>query len=393
MSLEKTFEYFRIFSETSQNILSATSLNDILNLLVVRTVDVLGVKAGCLMLIDEETGLLELVASHMLSQKYMDKGPVSADKSIPEVLEGKPVFIKNAFDDPRIQYQAAMREEGINTLLSVPVVARDKVIGVLRLYTAEPRDFTYEEIEFVSSLAEMGGLAIVNARIYEEEGVKLSSLLESVGIELPEEAREEEYEIKAFPLKPVDPSRSLDNFRVIHEITRAILSTLDSRKVMNLIMEKVIDVMKVKGCALRLINETTREMELVASMGLSERFLQKGTVHVDRSIQETLNGNPVLILDAKTDPRLEYPEETAREGIASILSLPIVAKERVIGIMRLYSREPKHYSQDEVAFLSALAVIAGIAIMNAKLYEKTKYDLSFWTTTLDYLGIKTIREA
>jgi GAF domain-containing protein len=97
----------------------------------------------------------------------------------------------------------------------------------------------------------------------------------------------------------------------------------------------------------------------------------------------------VLILDATADPRTEYPHENAREGIASILSLPIIAGKRVIGIMRLYSQEMRQYSEDEEAFLTAAAELAGLAIINARLYERTKYDLSFWNTTLEYLDARS----
>ena len=95
-----------------------------------------------------------------------------------------------------------------------------------------------------------------------------------------------------------------------------------------------------------------------------------------------------VILDATADPRIEYPHENAREGIASILSLPIIAGKRVIGILRLYSQETREYSREDVAFLTAVAELAGLAIINARLYEKTKYDLSFWKTTLEYLDAK-----
>jgi signal transduction protein with GAF and PtsI domain len=388
MLQEKAIEYFRIFFEISQTILSSSSLEEILKLLVKRTVDALGANAGSLRMIDEKTNRLELAASHLLSQKYLNKGPLNADQSVPEVLKGKVVLIKEAFKDPRIQYQSAMLQEGINTMLSVPVIARDKVIGVLRLYMAHPRDFSEEEIEFVSALAEMGGLAIANARIYEEEGVKLSCLLKEVGIELPDQAKRRKQRFKSLTVKSVSPSRSLEFFRVLHEITKAILSTLNSREVMALIIDKAITIMNVKACALRLINETTRELELLASKGVSEHYLKKGPLHVDKSIRETLEGFPVLVLDAKTDPCIQYHSEIVQEGIASILSLPIVAMERVVGILRLYSGETRQFSQEEVSFLSALAEIAGIVIINAKLYEKIKYDLSFWTATLEYLDVK-----
>ena len=139
------------------------------------------------------------------------------------------------------------------------------------------------------------------------------------------------------------------------------------------------------GAALRLINESTNELELLASKGLSDRFLSKGPPHADKSIQETLKGVPVLIEDTSSDPRLEYPAETVAEGIASILSLPIVAQGREIGVLRIYSAHKMACSQEDVTFLSAIAGIAGVVIMNARLYEKTQYDLSFWSATLDYL--------
>ncbi len=385
MTQDKAIEFFRLFFETAQTILSSPSLQPTLDALVRRTVSALGAQAGSLRLIDEQANRLELVAAYGLSRAYLEKGTLSADRSIPEVLEGKAVLIQNAFDDPRVQYRDAMRAEGINSVLSLPVIARQKVIGVLRLYTAEPRDFSAEELEFVSALAEMGGLAIANARSHETEGVKLSSLLREIGVELPAVAAASEQGLQAFALQPIDPGKSLDYFRTLHEVTRAILSTLDSREVMQLIVDRVIAILQVKGCALRLINETTGELELLACRGLSDRFLRKGPPHTDRSIRETLEGVPVLIADAAVDLRLEYPAETMAEGIASILSLPIVARRRVIGILRIYSAQQRQYSQEEVTFLAALAEIAGIAILNARLYERTRNDLSFWTATVGYL--------
>jgi signal transduction protein with GAF and PtsI domain len=389
MAEQKTGEYLRTFFDVNQTIFSSFSLKEILKILVKKTVSALGAKAGSLRLLDDRTKRLELAASHNLSKKYLDKGPLSSDQSIPEVMEGKVVLVKDAHNDSRIQYRTEKIKEGINTILSVPVVAKDKVIGVLRLYSGEPRDFSAEEIELVSALAEMGGLAIANAKIYEDEGVRLSSLLKQVGIDLPKERKRTKQKLRPLAMQPVDSSHGLDYFRALHDIAKTILSTLDSRRVIDLLIGKVLAITAVRACSLRLVNETTRELELVASEGLSESYLQKGPVHMDKSIRETLKGVPVLIFDASADPRIEYPQENAREGIASILSLPIIAGKRVIGILRLYSQEPRQYSGNEVAFLSAVAELAGLAIINARLYEKTKYDLSFWKTTLEYLDAES----
>ncbi len=385
MIQSNTNEYFRLFFETAQAILSASSLQETLDSLVQRTVAALEIKAGGLRLIDEESHNLKQVASFGLSETYLNKGALNADQSIPEVLDGLVVYVKDACSDPRIQYPEAMRAEGIASVLSVPVIASDKVIGVLRLYSAEPHDYSDEDIEFVSALAEMGGMAIVNARIYQDKDEQLASLFEEIGVDLPTTVEAVTQELSVSAVQDIDPSKSLGYFRTLHEITSAVLSTLDSTEVVQMIVDKVISIMQVKASALRLRNETTHELELIATSGLSETFLAKGQPHTDQSISETLAGRPVLIIDTANDPRLEYPVETVAEGIASILSMPIIAQQRVVGVLRLYSAEKRLYSQEEITFLSALAEISGIAIMNAKIYEKTNNDLSFWTATLGYM--------
>jgi len=385
MQKSQSICHFKLFYETAQTILSSSSLQSTLDTLVERSVAALGVKGGSLRLVDEQTHQLELVASSGLSEAYLNKGALSSDHSVPQVLSGEVVCIQNAFDDPRVQYRDELSAEGINTMLSLPLEASGASIGVLRLYSADWREFTDEEIELVAAMAELGGLAIANARLYEAEGIKLSSLLRGVGVELEEKPVEVEKQVCAFAANPDDAQQSLQYFRALHEITRAILSTLDSKQVMELIIGRVTDLLHVKAAALRLINESTNELELLASKGLSERFLTKGPPHADRSIQETLKGVPVLIEDTTSDPRLEYPAETVAEGIASILSLPIIAQSREIGVLRVYSAHKKAYNQEDVTFLSAVAEIAGVVIMNARLYEKTQYDLSFWNATLDYL--------
>lgn len=385
MIQSNTNEYFRLFFETAQAILSARNLQETLDSLVERTVAALMIKAGSLRLIDEESNNLKQVSSFGLSDAYLNKGALNADQSIPEVLEGKPIYISDACNDPRIQYPDAMRAEGIAAVLSVPVIAGEKVIGVLRLYSDKPRDYSDEDLEFVSALAEMGGLAIVNARLYQEQGDKLASLFAEIGVDMPTTLASGVQSREASSVQGIAPGKGLSYFRTLHEVTRAVLSTRESKEVVQLIVNKVISIMQVKASALRLRNEITHELELIATSGLSEKFLAKGQPHTHQSISETLAGRPVLITDTANDPRLEYPAETVAEGIAAILSMPIIAHQRVVGVLRLYSAEKRLYSQEEITFLSALAEIAGVAIMNARLYEKTRNDLSFWTATLGYM--------
>ena len=92
-------------------------------------------------------------------------------------MEGKSVFISDATTDPRIQYRAEVQKEGIASILSVPISAKGRIIGVLRIYAAKPHRFTENEHEFISGISEIGGIAIENARMYDRLKGEYDSLL------------------------------------------------------------------------------------------------------------------------------------------------------------------------------------------------------------------------
>jgi len=92
---------------------------------------------------------------------------VDAEESISFALEGKPVAIYDVTTDSRIVYRDEAKEEGIKSLLVVPIVVRNKIIGIMRLLTDEYRNFTEDEMDFAVALAEQGGIAIETARMYE----------------------------------------------------------------------------------------------------------------------------------------------------------------------------------------------------------------------------------
>ncbi len=382
---KKEIAYFRVFHEVSRAILSVLDSKEVLNLIVKRIVPAMKLKAASLRLLNEETSDLELVASRFLSKKYLRKGPLNADKSVPAVLDGKPVLILDAQTDPRIQYPKEKAEEGIVSILSVPVQIHNKVIGMLRLYTPSPRSFTEGEIEFVSALGEMAGLAIINARMYEKEREKLTKLFKKGGIEHAPKEKIKKYGISVVPSETFDTKRSTEFFKILHEVSRDLLYDLNSSEVLDSMVEKTIQIMYIKGCSIYLLNETTGRLDMVASRGLSKRYLQKGPLEADKSIPDVLKGKTVFIKAVATNDNIQYRDEAIKEGIVSILSVPIFVKEYVIGEIRLYSADEREYDKEEVEFILALAEIGGIAITNTKFYQRLKNDIKFWESTLSYL--------
>jgi signal transduction protein with GAF and PtsI domain len=162
-----------------------------------------------------------------------------------------------------------------------------------------------------------------------------------------------------------------DSFR---EVVKAVHSTLDIKEVLNMLVSKVVQVMDLKGCAIRLLDPNRRTLELVSSHGLSQKYLLKGPVEVDRSISEAMEGKTVSIYNAREDSRAQYQKEAVEEGISSIISVPLSIKGRVIGVMRLYTAEPRTFLDKEINFIEALAEMGAIAIENAKMYERIRKD-------------------
>lgn len=161
-------------------------------------------------------------------------------------------------------------------------------------------------------------------------------------------------------------------FSAFMQIARVISSSIDLKEVLQLVVRSTSDLTGSKGCALMLFDEAGEKLELKSSYGLSDRYLGKGPVSADRSIADTLQGKPVIIEDAASDPRVQYPEEARQEGIASIVSVPVVLRGRILGALRLYTPVPCRFSQDDVDFLSAIAVQGGLAIENARLHRQVK---------------------
>jgi GAF domain-containing protein len=164
--IEKMREQTRIFLDLATSIMESQDIKQILQTLTADVAKTIGVKAASIRLLDDARVTLKLAASFGLSEKYVNKGPISAEKSIAEALKGKPVVVKDAAKDSGVQYRAEKKEEGIVSILCVPIKSRDEVFGVLRLYTETERDFTGDEIELVTALAYLGGVAIQNVNLH-----------------------------------------------------------------------------------------------------------------------------------------------------------------------------------------------------------------------------------
>ncbi len=160
--------------------------------------------------------------------------------------------------------------------------------------------------------------------------------------------------------------------RTLYETSRAVSSSLNLTQVLSTIVRQATEVMGVKASSIRLLDEERRFLEVSAAYGLSEAYLTKGKVDPQRGEMDrlALQGQPVALLDATVDPRFQYPEEARKEGIRSVLSVPMLLLDQAIGVLRVYTSEIRRFTPEETEYLMALASQGAAAIQNARAYRR-----------------------
>ena len=166
--------------------------------------------------------------------------------------------------------------------------------------------------------------------------------------------------------------KQLINYETFIRITKAISHSKDPEEVVLMTVEGIKTALDVKGCTLFLINKKSQELEVAASYGLSDEYINKGPLSAIQSISDSLREGPVAIYDVSDDPRLQYPEAAEKEGIVSILSVPIMVGGRTLGALRVYTAEHWEFTLDDVNFVQALAQVAGMAIDMCRMYQGQK---------------------
>ncbi len=162
--------YFKPLYEMATVISSSLEPHIVLQKIVEQTTRALDVKACSIRLLDKHKELLLASAMHGLTKGYIRKGPVEVRKSHldAEVLTGGvPVYIKDITADERFQYPEKAKEEGLVSVLVVPLKVEGKGIGIMRIYTSSVREFNTEDKEFLMAVGHLAGLAIENARLHQ----------------------------------------------------------------------------------------------------------------------------------------------------------------------------------------------------------------------------------
>ncbi|MFO8102020.1 MAG: GAF domain-containing sensor histidine kinase [Dehalococcoidia bacterium] len=163
--------------------------------------------------------------------------------------------------------------------------------------------------------------------------------------------------------------KPLDIYKALYDIAAEVYSSTSREAVLNDIVRSTALALDLKGCSLMLLSTNRKQLIHTASYGLSENYLGKGPVGVGPILAEALSGNSVAVDDVSTDPRIQYREQAIKEGIVSMLSVPVILRGETTGVLRVYTDEHRRFSHDDIQFLNLIASLGAIALKKAAEYE------------------------
>jgi signal transduction protein with GAF and PtsI domain len=154
----------------------------------------------------------------------------------------------------------------------------------------------------------------------------------------------------------------LRQFKVI---CHAIATYEDLNTLIKHLVEGTCRSFKAKGCSIMLLDEQENQMIHVASYGISHEYLNKGPgLFIDETNCSLYTGEAVFVENMQNDPRVQYPEAAEKEGIVSLLSIPIKCREVITGVLRIYFSEPRMLHDDDVESLAIMSELLGLVIDN-----------------------------
>jgi two-component system NtrC family sensor kinase len=239
--------------------------------------------------------------------------------------------------DPRSVRRDIDEQEGIRSMLSVPLRVAEEVIGVISAFSTEPGSFGARHQTLLESFADQAGIAIQNARLFAES------------------------------------QRRTREMEALFEAVRAVNQSLEVGETIRLILNQAREVLDVQSCGLFQLDPTTGELSSLASLDLD---LTQGRIRV--RVGEGITGaavkerRPVQSPDLHQDPRVRYRQLSAGGGFRSMLAAPLLVGDEAIGALTVLRRDVHHFTPEEESLVSAFADQAAMALEHARLFSSVR---------------------
>ncbi len=327
------YERLKLLYQVSNVIHSTLNSQEALQLIVSEAVRLVRASSGSVILINPTSGFLEIHASQGLpSSAARLKLRVGEGITGLVARTGKPVRISDVTQDARY----VMARRGVRSELAVPLEVNGEVRGVLNVDSDQADAFSADDQELLRELAVQAAKVIHNTWLYEQLRLK-ARLFESLA-----------------------------------GVSRTINSTLNMDEALRVITREACVLMRTRMCSLMLLDENREWLDLRASFGAGEAYLKKPRLSVAESLLGVVvrRKKPLQVENVQTSSRYQNVEVARREGLVSLLSVPLLFASQAIGTLSVYTCRPYSFSNEEIRILGALAELSAIAIEKARLYER-----------------------
>jgi signal transduction protein with GAF and PtsI domain len=165
-----------------------------------------------------------------------------------------------------------------------------------------------------------------------------------------------------------------DYLKTLNKISRAITSDLYLEDILKLIVTLTANVIKAKVCNVWLIDEKKQEFNIKATQSMHQEYLNKKTIKLNEGVVGLVarEKKPKIIFDVLKEEQYKEKKLARKEGLVSMASIPMMVKDKVIGVLNVYTNRPYEFTKAEVILLSTIANQAAVAIEKTELIVKTK---------------------
>jgi GAF domain-containing protein len=294
---------------------------------------------------DEADGPLHLVAGQgVFSSKLLERArPLHADEGVVgrALTERAPVWTPDVLNDPRIPLRPESRrwieEIGGRSILAVPLL-REHVTGALVVYRPVGERYSSREVEYLSAFANLVAVALENARLYQALDGRATRL------------------------------------RTLAQLAQIMSSSLDMDEVLEAIAKAATELIAVPLASFWVADETARTLDFrAASAPMADDLPAKHVAFGEGGVGwVALHRQPLEVADIRHDARLTSKAWAASHGLASLLAVPILLQDSLLGVLTLNGRGPIRLGPDDRRLLESFVAQAGVAIRNAGLYGEIR---------------------
>ena len=351
--ISRRFTELSTLLETSTAVVSSLDTQRVIDSILEEIQRLLTVDSCAILVVNQTTHQLEIRASQGLSQAYVDSLHLDAgDRRLPALRAmdtGRPVQVPDVESDPDMaSLLPLVRAEGYRSLLAVPLITQHGPPAVLVVYRSDVHRFTEAEIDLAASFANHAAMALENATL--------------------------------FNLTDEELQKQVKFLSALNQVALTVSQSLVLDDVLTNAVDAVLHVMNTDTAWIYLLREGQTTLHLRVHRGFSPAFAkQMSEMEVGSGLNGWVaqTGEPLLVQDLHRDVHpslLTGPGRQAleREGLRSFAAVPLRAKENIVGVLGVATRNDRQFTASEVDLLSAIGGQVGIAVENARLYRRSR---------------------